>query len=681
MSPIPPVGWLVPCYGELVSEQAEVPGLVTLDPWLEPYANEIRARRERFEERLAEYGPLREFARSHEVLGLCRSDDGWTFREWAPRATGLSLIGDFNNWDRQSHPLSRSSEPGVWEVRLPQEVLQPGMKFKVHITGANGGHDRIPSHARLVVQDEQSKGFSAEVPEQAPFPWQHCGPGPVTAPRIYEAHVGMATEENRVGSYREFAEKVLPRVVRLGYNVVQLMAVAEHPYYGSFGYHVANYFAPSSRCGSPDDLRYLIDTAHGLGLAVLMDVVHSHSVKNFAEGLAAFDGQEGLYFLRHDHPQWDSRLFDYGRPEVCRFLLSNLAYWMTEFRFDGFRFDGVTSMLYHHHGNIVFDHYDRYFKDGVEWNAVTYLQLANRLIHEINPNALSVAEDMSGMPGLCRPLTEGGLGFDYRLAMGIPDHWIKLLKHQADEDWNLAEIYHTLTNRRDGEKTIAYAESHDQALVGDKTLAFWLMDAAMYHHMAKDDDHPVIERGIALHKILRLLTLALGGEGYLNFMGNEFGHPEWVDFPREGNGWSYHFARRQWSLADHSGLKYRQLEVFDAAMMAVAGKVLPTPGAKLLNLDEANQCLQFERGNLIFAVNLSPVTSVANYEFPVPMEGSYRLVLSSDDPTFGGQGRIDDRLVYPAPAGRLRIYLPCRTMLVLEKDNQKAKVDKAARAR
>ena len=649
-----------------MSEKEEVPGLVKIDPWLEPYADEIRARTRHREERLREYGSLREFARSHEVFGLHRIDGDWIFREWAPRAKALFLTGDFNGWSRTEHPLRRSQELGVWEIRIPGDFIREGMKYKVQVVGANGAHDRIPSHARFVVQDEESKAFSAEVLSSTPYSWKNEAPGAITAPRIYEAHVGMATEEHRVGTYREFADDILPRIARLGYNVVQLMAVAEHPYYGSFGYHVANYFAPSSRCGSPDDLKYLIDTAHGLGLAVLMDIVHSHSVKNFAEGLAAFDGEEGLYFHLHDHPQWDSRLFDYGRREVSRFLLSNLSYWMTEFRFDGFRFDGVTSMLYHHHGNIAFDHYDKYFTDGVEYDAVTYLQLANQLIHEINPEALSVAEDMSGMPGLCRPLAEGGMGFDYRLAMGIPDHWIKLLKHRADEDWDLHEIFHTLINRRYGEKTIAYAESHDQALVGDKTLAFWLMDAAMYHHMAKGDDNAVIDRGMALHKILRLLTLALGGEGYLTFMGNEFGHPEWVDFPREGNDWSYQHARRQWSLADHPDLKYSELEAFDAAIMTLAERVLPTPGAQLLNLDAANQCLQFERGNLIFAVNLSPATSVADYQFPVPAEGDYRIILSSDDPQFGGHDRIDTSLTYGTVAGQLKIYLPCRTMLVFE---------------
>ncbi|MEN8680134.1 MAG: alpha-amylase family glycosyl hydrolase, partial [Akkermansiaceae bacterium] len=530
-----------------MSDENEVPGLVKIDPWLAPYARMIRDRTARFEGRLAEFGSLLDFATSHQRLGLHREGDFWVFREWAPRARALFLTGDFCDWSRVEYPLRRSPELGVWEVRIPGQALKHGDLYKIHIVGANGAHDRIPSHATYVVQDEETKVFSAQVQDAPAYEWRNEAPGAVKTPKIYEAHVGMATEEFRVGTYREFADDVLPRLARLKYNVVQLMAIAEHPYYGSFGYHVANYFAPSSRCGPAEDLKHLIDTAHGMGIAVLMDIVHSHSVKNFAEGLSSFDGEEGLYFHERDHPQWDSRLFDYGRAEVCRFLLSNVAYWMTEFRFDGFRFDGVTSMLYHHHGNIAFDHYDKYFLDGVEWDAVTYLQLANKLIHEINPNALSIAEDMSGMPGLCRPLSEGGVGFDFRLAMGIPDYWIKLLKHTPDEDWKLDEIYHTLTDRRYGEKTIAYTESHDQALVGDKTLAFWLMDAAMYHHMGKSDDHAVVDRGMALHKILRLMTLALGGEGYLTFMGNEFGHPEWVDFPREGNEWSYQYARRQWS--------------------------------------------------------------------------------------------------------------------------------------
>ncbi|YCM44100.1 alpha amylase C-terminal domain-containing protein [Verrucomicrobiaceae bacterium 227] len=651
-----------------MSDTENLPGLVKLDPWLTPYASAIQDRTRRFEDRLQGMAPLVEFAKAHETMGIHLVDGEWVYREWAPRAHALFLTGEFCDWSREAHPLERVTLNGIWEIKLPKEVLKHGDLVKVHVVGANGAMDRIPAYIRRVVQDEATHDFSGQIWSPAEeYPWKNLPPAQIKAPRIYEAHVGMATEQNRVGTYREFADDVLPRIARLGYNVVQLMAIAEHPYYGSFGYHVANFFAPSSRCGTPEDLKYLIDTAHGYGIAVLMDIVHSHSVKNVAEGLSSFDGQEGQYFHEREHPQWDSRLFDYGRDEVLQFLLSNLSYWLEEFKFDGFRFDGVTSMLYHHHGNITFDHYDRYFLDGVEWDAITYLQLANKLIHEINPLALSIAEDMSGMPGLCRPLSEGGVGFDYRLAMGIPDHWIKLLKHTPDEQWDLNEIYNTLTNRRFGEKTIAYAESHDQALVGDKTLAFWLMDAAMYDHMQKGDPDPVVDRGIALHKILRLMTLALGGEGFLTFMGNEFGHPEWVDFPREGNDWSYQYARRQWSLGSNPELKYSELEAFDAALMELAPRVLDKPAARLLNLDQANQCLQFERGALIFAINLSPTQSIADYEFPVDEPGSYELILSSDDGEFGGHKRVDTAIDYHAPHGKLSIYLPCRSAMVFRK--------------
>lgn len=651
-----------------MSKKKGPPGLVKLDPWLEPYTRVIEERTERFQDRLSALGDLRKFARSYEDLGIFLDGDEWIYREWAPRARALFLTGEFCDWSREKYAMERVTSNGVWEVRVPKSELKHGDLIKVHVVGANGAMDRIPAYIRRVVQDEETHDFSGQVwsPEEE-YPWKNLPPAQVKAPRIYEAHVGMATEKHQVGTYREFADDVLPRVARLGYNVLQLMAIAEHPYYGSFGYHVANFFAPSSRCGTPEDLKYLIDTAHGYGISVLMDVVHSHSVKNLAEGLSAFDGEEGLYFHEREHPQWDSRLFDYGRPEVLQFLLSNLAYWLEEFRFDGFRFDGVTSMLYHHHGNIAFDHYDRYFTDGVEWDAVTYLQLANQLIHEVNPHALSIAEDMSGMPGLCRPLSEGGVGFDYRLAMGVPDHWIKLLKHSRDEEWDVGGIFHTLGNRRHGEKTIAYAESHDQALVGDKTLAFWLMDAAMYDDMNKESANPVVDRGMALHKILRLLTLSVGGEGYLTFMGNEFGHPEWVDFPREGNGWSYQYARRQWSLADDDNLKYGELEAFDAALMALAPLVLDAEPARLLNLDQKNQCLQFERGGLIFAINLNPSDSIADYAFPVDAKGGYELLLSTDDKVFGGHQRVDAGVEYHVVKEKLSIYLPSRTALVFRK--------------
>lgn len=646
--------------------------IIDEDGWLEPYREEISARRQRFLEESAALGDLREFASAHQQLGIQRVDGGWVYREWAPRATALSLIGDFNDWDRAAHPMQRTEDGAYWEVSVSDaDGLAHGGRYKVHIVGESGAQDRIPAYAQRVVQDPQTHDFSAELwaPEQ-PFTWSADAFKPKTDASllIYEAHVGMSGEAESVASYRDFAENVLPRIARLGYTAVQLMAVAEHPYYGSFGYHVANFFAASSRCGTPDDLKYLVNTAHGLGVAVIMDVVHSHAVKNVAEGLAAFDGADGLYF-KGEHPQWDSLLFDYASTDVRRFLLSNLRYWLEEFRFDGFRFDGVTSMLYHNHGDTAFDHYDKYFKDDVDAEAVLYLQLASQLVREINSDALLIAEDFSGMPGLCRAQQDGGLGFDYRLGMGVPDHWIKLLKHVRDEDWDLAALWNALCDRRAGERTVTYAESHDQALVGDKTIAFWLMDKEMYDHMRTDDAHPVIERGIALHKMIRLLTASTGGEAYLNFMGNEFGHPEWVDFPREGNDWSYQYARRQWSLADHPELRYGQLQAFEQGMLAFLQEsgLLNAAPAQQLNLDTENQCLMFERANHIFAFNFHPERSIPDYRFPVPTEGEFTLVLDSDAPQFGGFGRNEAGVRTQTIDGELSIYLPARSALVFAK--------------
>ncbi len=480
----------------------------------------------------------------------------------------------------------------------------------------------------------------------------------------------------KVGTFREFAELVLPRIKSLGYNCIQLMAIKEHPYYGSFGYHVANFFAVSSRFGTPEDLKYLIDQAHQMGIAVIMDMVHSHAVKNLAEGLADFDGSGHQYFHaggRGYHTGWDSMLFDYGKKEVQQFLLSNIRFWLEEYHFDGFRFDGVTSMLYLHHGDHVsFDHYDKYFKEGVDNEAVRYLQLANTLIHDIKLHAISIAEDMSGMPGICRLVSEGGVGFDYRLGMGIPDYWIKLLKHSRDEDWSMNELWQVMSNRRWKEKTIAYAESHDQAMVGDKTLAFWLMDKEMYWHMQRGDDNLIIARGIALHKMIRLLTASAGGEGYLNFIGNEFGHPEWLDFPREGNNWSYQYARRQWSLVDNPELKYRYLNDFDQAMIQLLKdhQVIQSLPGQVLNIDEVNKTLIFERNHLIFVFNFHPEASIFDYKFPVKLGGDYNLILSSDESRFGGYDRVDMKYSYPATklqtGFQLSIYNTCRTAMVFK---------------
>ena len=662
----------------------QIPVLVQDDPWLNPYKDEISARIDRFNQLLSgikkHSGSLKKFAESYHYYGINydKRKRGWWYREWAPKARSLSLIGDFNNWDREAHALSKNDQ-GIWEIFIPGNELKHGDKVKVHVNTDNGGRDRIPAYIRRTLQDPETHDFTGQVwwPDQ-PFKWtdQNFELKAINeAPLIYEAHIGMAQEKEAVGSYDEFRENILPRIKDLGYNTIQLMAIQEHPYYGSFGYHVSNFYAPTSRFGTPEELKSLIDAAHQLGIAVIIDIVHSHSVKNIAEGLNEFDGSDDQYFHpggRGYHSTWDSKLFNYGKWEVQQFLLGNLSYWINEFHVDGFRFDGVTSMMYFHHGDFTsFDHYDKYFVNGVDWDSLLYLQLANELTQQLKDYAISIAEDMSGMPGLCRLVKEGGIGFDFRLGMGIPDFWIKYLKDKSDEDWNIQELWHTMVNRRWKERTIAYAESHDQAIVGDKTVAFRLMDKEMYFHMQVFDQNHIIDRGIALHKMIRLFTITLGGEGYLNFIGNEFGHPEWIDFPREGNNWSYKYCRRQWSLVDNDNLKYKFLNEFDKAMIHFIreNRILQALPAHQLNMDEANKTLIFERNNFIFLFNFHTNHSIPDYELYAPSEGEYEVILSSDDKKFGGFDRLDTSQLYPVVGKgdqrRLRIYLPNRTALIL----------------
>lgn len=657
-----------------------IPGLVLADGWLAPYEREIQARLRLYDSRVAQltrrYGSAEECARGYKRMGFNRNERGeWVYREWAPAARELHLIGDFNGWDRTVTPMVRDRH-GVWEVTLPADALRHGQRVKVHVFGSDNEHrDRIPAWIRYTEQNPETYDYSGIIWEpEHPYEWRNTrwNPATVKVPFIYECHIGMAGEEPRVHSYREFADNVLPRVASLGYNTVQIMAVQEHPYYGSFGYHVSSFFAPCNRFGTPEDLKYLIDTAHGMGLAVLLDVVHSHAVKNVAEGLNNFDGSNGQYFHAGErdsrHPDWDSCLFDYGKDEVLEFLLSNLAWWLEEFRFDGFRFDGVTSMLYLHHGHEPFTDLGCYFNTQVNVDAVTYLQLAATLVQRIRPGALAIAEDMSGMPGLCRPVDEGGFGFTHRLAMGLPDYWIKLLKEKKDEEWSMGDMWYTLTNRRYGEPNIAYAESHDQALVGDKTIAFRLMDAEMYTNMSCDTPSLIVDRGMALHKMIRLATLAAGGEGWLNFMGNEFGHPEWIDFPREGNGNSFLYCRRQWSLVDSQLLRYRFLNAFDRAMLRLAKdyNLLAARPARPLNMDEKNRIMAFERGGLCFVFNWNGEAAIPDYLLPAPEHGEWKVILDSDDASFGGFSRQDHSVNhFTDKQQRLSLYLLPRTVIVL----------------
>ena len=618
---------------------------------------------------------LADACNSHLYYGLHRNNTQWVLREWAPNATAIFLLCDSNDWQKNNHYSFTKLNDQDWELRLPSNILRHEMLYKLLVEWEGGSGERIPSHTTRAVQDDYTKVFSAQVwcPDH-PYHWQHPRPKAAPHPLIYEAHIGMSTEHQRVRTFIEFRLYVLPRIAALGYNTIQLMAIQEHPYYGSFGYQVANFFAVSSRFGTPEELKELIDAAHGLGIRVLLDIVHSHSVSNEAEGLSFFDGTDYLYFHRGErgkHPAWDSRCFDYGKPQVLNFLLSNCKYWLEEFRFDGFRFDGVTSMIYYDHGlGKAFTDYSFYYDGNEDDDALVYLTMANQLIHELYPEALTIAEEMSGLPGLASPISEQGMGFDYKLSMGIPDYWIKLLKEVPDEQWHVGDIYYELTNKRAEERTISYAESHDQALVGDKTIFFRLTDKEVYTGMSVFDHNLVIDRAMALHKMIRLITLATAGDGYLAFMGNEWGHPEWIDFPRQGNNWSYAHARRLWSLVDNPDLKFKYLNAFDSAMLHFATKSnLLDRKPRVLVRDIERQLLVFERSGYLFVFSFNPTTSYTDYQFDVPA-GKYTTVLSTDNLTFGGDNRIDESVEhftqYTGKENLLSLYIPARIGMVLK---------------
>uniref|UniRef100_A0A672SZ93 1,4-alpha-glucan branching enzyme n=1 Tax=Sinocyclocheilus grahami TaxID=75366 RepID=A0A672SZ93_SINGR len=563
-------------------------------------------------------GGFDQFTRSYKSYGVQRMpDNNLVFKEWAPAAEALFLTGDFNGWDNFSHPYTKK-EFGKWELHIPpKEDKTPAVAHNSKLKAAFIRSKcerlfRISPWAKYVTRHEKSVIYDW-VHWDPPQPYIHKHPRPQKprSLRIYESHVGIASPEGKVASYSNFTHNVLPRIKDLGYNCIQLMAIMEHAYYASFGYQVTSFFAASSRCGTPEELKELIDVAHSLGIIVLLDVVHSHASKNTEDGLNRFDGSDSCFFHsgpRGEHSLWDSRLFNYSGWEVLRFLLSNLRWWMEEYRFDGFRFDGVSSMLYHHHGigSGFSGDYAEYFGLQVDEDSLVYLMLANHILHTLYEDCITIAEDVSGMPTLCCPVQEGGLGFDYRLAMAIPDKWIQILKEFKDEDWNMGNIVFTMTNRRYGEKCIAYAESHDQVLLSGNL------------HSSKTS----------------LLCL---------IAGNEFGHPEWLDFPRVGNNESYHYARRQFNLVDTDHLRYWQLYAFDRDMNRTEDKYgwLAASPAYISVKHEGDKVIVFERANVIFIFNFHPTNSYSNYRVAAGPPGKYKIKLDSDGIQYGGHGRLD----------------------------------------
>ena len=673
--------------GSSLQQEPSFNKLLEVDPNLEPNLPRIADVYDLFRQTWNRLSEASVGFEGYKEFGIIvQTDNSVRCREWAPNLSKLSLAGDFNDWTRDEYEFSSVGE-GIWELVIPPNSdktckIPHLTDLRLFCTDKQGhAFDRISPWSKYVTQRDKRIYYNETFynPDEG-YSWLHERPKAPRVLYIYESHVGISSSEPKISTYLEFADNIIPRIAKLGYNTIQLMAVMEHAYYASFGYQVTSFFAPSSRFGTPDELKYLIDKAHKHGILVLLDLVHSHASNNTIDGLNSFDGSDTHYFLQGDsgrHSQWNSRLFDYTKKETLSFLLSNLQYWLDIFRFDGFRFDGITSMLYHHHGiSYSFSgSYNEYFNHNLNMDAVVYMMIANSYLHEKYPSLITIAEDVSGYPGLCLPVQLGGVGFDYRLAMSVPDMWIKLLKEsKSDAEWDMGHIAYTLNNRRHKEKTIAYVESHDQALVGDKTIAFWLMDSEMYTNMSElSPMTPRIERGIALHKMLRLITFSLAGEGILTFMGNEFGHPEWLDFPRVGNNESYQYCRRQYNLIDDDMLRYKFLNRFDGFILEMESKYhwLDQPNAYIYLCHESDKIISYVRGSVCFVFNFN-WESFSDYRIQVTEPGKYKVVIDSDHRYFGGQGRINintEHFSYSeSDKVYIKTYLPSRTALAYRID-------------
>ena len=681
--------------------------LINQDPYLKNFEWCIKRRNEHFKNLLHQIESneksLENFSNSYKNMGLHVLPNGdIKYREYAPGARGIALFGEFNNWNRDQYWAKRD-QYGFWDLIIPNEDGKPRIKHKskvkCNVVLSNGQWaDRNPIWIEYLYQNTQSLIFDGvfwnpETKYEWKYPKKHL-PRPKSL-RIYEAHVGMSSFYPKVTTYKDFTENILPRIKRLGYTAVQLMAIMHHANYASFGYHVNNFFAISSLFGTPEDLMELIDKAHEMGLFMIMDIVHSHASSNVDDGFNNWDGTDYLYFhggkMGH-HSLWDSRLFNYSSYETLRFLLSNCAYYSEKFRFDGFRFDGITSILYRNHG-IKYSFsgdYNEYFSNNFDEDGGVYLMLANKLLHQINPEVITIAEDVSGMPGLCLTVEQGGFGFDYRLNMSVSDKWIQLLKEYKDENWNMGNLVFTLTNRRYNEKHIGYCESHDQSIVGDKTIAMWLFDKEMYWNMSCNSPETIIiSRGMSLHKLIRMITFALGGEGYLCFMGNEFGHPEWVDFPRPGNGFSYSHCRRRWDLCDNKNLRYKYLYNWDVAMNKLDDvfNFISSPFQYVSLKHEDDKIIVFEKGDLLFVFNFHPYKSYENYKIGTKWGTKHKIVLDSDEFRFFGKGRLEygHGNFFPIinqgwnnRPNQFNLYIPSRTCMVLiaEENIKKYDLDK-----
>ncbi|KAK7287576.1 hypothetical protein RIF29_00857 [Crotalaria pallida] len=557
-------------------------------------------------------------------------------------------------------------------------AIPHGSKYRVYFNTPNGPLERVPAWATYVqpaVDGTQAYAIHWEPPPEHVYKWKNTSPKVPKSLRIYEAHVGISGSEPKISSFNEFTDKVLPHIMETGYNAIQLIGVVEHKDYFTVGYRVTNFYAVSSRYGTPDDFKRLVDEAHGLGLLVFLEIVHSYAAADENVGLSMFDGSNDCYFhsgKRGQHKFWGTRMFKYGDPDVLHFLLSNLNWWIVEYQVDGFQFHSLSSMIYTHNGFASFTgDLEEYCNQYVDKDALLYLILANEILHALYPNIITIAEDATFYPGLCEPTSQGGLGFDYYVNLSVSEMWSTFLESVPDNEWSMTKIVNTLvSDRAYADKMLMYAENHNQSISGRRSFAeilFGEIDEHSHHYKES------LVRGSSLHKMIRLITLTIGGRAYLNFMGNEFGHPKRVEFPTSSNNFSYSLANRQWDLLAKEGLN-RDLFSFDKDMMKLDenARVLSRRFPYLHHVNDSSMVISYIRGPLLFIFNFHPTDSYDNYSIGVEEAGEYQVILNTDEIKYGGQGCLKEDQYFQKTVSKrvdglrnsLEVPLPSRTAQV-----------------
>jgi 1,4-alpha-glucan branching enzyme len=586
------------------------------------------------------------------------NETGVYFAVWAPNAQRVSVVGDFNNWDGRVHPMRKLLGAGVWELFVPG--VGEGTHYKFEI--------RTPGGALLLKSDPfaffsqhgtatASLVYNLERYQWSDGQWIESRRGknwPQSPISIYEVHLGSwrrkIEEGNRQLSYLEFAETLLPYVLEMGYTHIELLPIAEHPFEGSWGYQVTNYYAPTSRFGTPDELRHFIDKCHQAGVGVIMDWVPAHFPKD-AHALAEFDGTD-LY--EHMDPRqgeqqdWGTLIFNFGRNEVRNFLIGNALFWFDKYHIDGLRVDAVASMLYLDYSRKPGQWIPNVFGGRENLDAIYFLKRFNEICYEKFPGIMTIAEESTAWPGVSRPTYLGGLGFGFKWNMG----WM----HDFLEYMSLDSIYRrfhhgniTFSLLYAFQENFILVLSHDEVVYGKRSLLSkmpgdeWQKFANLRMFYAWMYGHP--------------------GKKLL-FMGGEFG--QW-------NEWN-HDTSLDWQLAGlppHDGLRrlVQHLNYIYKSEPALWQQDDTYEGFEWIDFHDAdNSVVSFMRKSLegetvVFVVNATPVVR-HDYRLGVPHAGFYREIINTDAQTYGGSNignyggtRSEDR-PWMARGHSILIHLP-----------------------